>query len=71
MVDCCNTACARRLASAACLAATRRNRLAEDADFRTPWERGADDALEGYERAMILRSAANMRALGVMGTERT
>ena len=56
---------------AACLAATRRNRLAEDADFRTPWERGADDALEGYERAMILRSAANMRALGVMGTERT
>ncbi len=27
---------------AACLAAARRNRLPDDADYRTPWERGAD-----------------------------
>lgn len=53
-------------ALAACLAAARRNRLADDADFRTPWERGEDGALEDYELAMIRRSAANMRALGLM-----
>lgn len=53
-------------ALAACLAAARRNRLADDADFRTPWERGEDAALEEYELAMIRRSAANMRALGLM-----
>jgi sugar phosphate isomerase/epimerase len=53
-------------ALAACLAAARRNRLADDADFRTPWERGDDGALEEYELAMIRRSAANMRALGIM-----
>ena len=29
-------------ALAACLAAARVNRLADDADFRTPWERGDD-----------------------------
>ena len=56
---------------AACLAATWRNRLGEDADFRTPWERGADGDLLRYEREMILRSAANMKALGLMGAERT
>jgi 3-oxoisoapionate decarboxylase len=55
---------------AACLAAARRNRLADDADYRTPWERGADGELIDYERAMIRRSAANMKALGLMGTER-
>ena len=48
---------------AACLAAARVNRLPDDADFRTPWERGADAELVGYELAMIRRSAANMRAL--------
>jgi len=53
-------------ALAACLKAARKNRLADDADYRTPWERGDDAALEAYELAMIRRSAANMRALGIM-----
>ena len=49
----------------ACKAA-RHNQLPDDADYRTPWERGDDGALEAYELAMIRRSAANMRALGIM-----
>lgn len=53
-------------ALAACLKAARRNMLREDADYRTPWERGDDGALEAYEMAMIRRSAENMRALGLM-----
>ena len=36
-------------ALAACLAAARVNRLADDADFRTPWERGDDGAIADYE----------------------
>ena len=51
---------------AAALAAARKNRLPDDADIRTPWERGADHELAGYELAMIRRSAANMRSLGLM-----
>jgi 3-oxoisoapionate decarboxylase len=51
---------------AAALAAARHNRLLDDADFRTPWERGEDDKIEEYELEMIRRSAANMRALGLM-----
>jgi 3-oxoisoapionate decarboxylase len=51
---------------AATLAAARNNRLADDADFRTPWERQADTELVDYELTMIRRSAANMRALGIM-----
>lgn len=51
---------------AACLLAARRNRLPDDADYRTPWERGEDDALEQYELDMIRRSAANMKTLGIM-----
>jgi 3-oxoisoapionate decarboxylase len=51
---------------AAALAAARRNRLADDADFRTPWERGEDGKVEEFELSMIRRSAANMRALGLM-----
>lgn len=54
---------------AACLAATRRHRLPEDADIRTPWERGADGELAEYELAMIRRSAANMAALGIYDQE--
>ena len=50
---------------ARCLAAARVNHLPEDADFRTPWEQGDDAALVDYELAMIRRSAANMRALGL------
>lgn len=52
-------------ALAACLAAARVNRLPEDADWRTPWERGDDAAIETFELAMIRRSAANMRAIGL------
>jgi 3-oxoisoapionate decarboxylase len=51
---------------AACLLAAQRNRLGEDDDFRTPWEREADLEVADYELAMIRRSAANMRTLGVM-----
>ena len=48
-----------------CLAAARHRRLADDADPRTPWERGdAGPAIVQYELDMIHRSAANMRALG-------
>jgi sugar phosphate isomerase/epimerase len=53
-------------ALAACLLAAQPNRLAEDADVRTPWERGADHELEAYELDMIRRSAASMRAAGIM-----
>ncbi len=52
-------------ALAACLAAARVNRLADDADWRTPWELGDDHAIEPYELAMIRRSAENMRAIGL------
>lgn len=51
---------------AACLAAARHRHLPEDADYRTPWERGEDDALAAYEIDMIRKSAANMRELGLM-----
>jgi 3-oxoisoapionate decarboxylase len=50
---------------AACLAAARVNRLADDADTRTPWERGDDAAIADYELAMIRRSARNMGAIGL------
>jgi len=49
------------------LNAARVNLLPEDADYRTPWEREAPAAeLVAYERDMMLSSAANMRALGLM-----
>jgi sugar phosphate isomerase/epimerase len=50
---------------AACLRAAQVNRLPEDADWRTPWERGADAGLAAWELAMIRRSAANLRALDI------
>jgi 3-oxoisoapionate decarboxylase len=53
---------------AACLAALRVNRLPDDADYRTPWERGEDEAIGSYELAMVRRSAANMRAIGLGST---
>jgi 3-oxoisoapionate decarboxylase len=52
-------------AFAGCLAAARVNRLADDADYRTPWERGDAAAIADYELAMIRRSARNMRAIGL------
>ncbi len=51
---------------AACLFAARRNRLPDDADWRTPWERGDDGALVEYELGQVRRSAANLKALGLM-----
>jgi 3-oxoisoapionate decarboxylase len=51
---------------AACLLAARTNRLPDDADYRTPWERNADGEIESYELKMIRRSADNMRKIGVM-----
>jgi 3-oxoisoapionate decarboxylase len=58
-------------ALAACLAAARINRLADQADYRTPWERGDDAAISDYELAMIRRSADNMRAFGLGATKET
>jgi sugar phosphate isomerase/epimerase len=50
-----------------CLAAARRNRLDENAEWRTPWERGAPPReIIQYELDMVRRSAANMRAIGPM-----
>lgn len=51
---------------ASCLLAARRNRLPDDAEFRTPWELGDDHKLVDYELAMIRRSAANMKAIGLL-----
>lgn len=51
---------------AATLAAARVNRLADMADYRTPWERRDDKALVAYELDMIKRSVANMRKIGLM-----
>ncbi len=45
-------------------------RLPDDADYRTPWERGEDGALAAYEMDMIRKSAANMRDLGLMEERR-
>lgn len=52
---------------AACLLAAHRNRLPDDAEWRTPWEREADHELVDYELAQVRRSAENLRALGIMG----
>lgn len=50
-----------------CLAAARRKRLDDNADWRTPWEaNAAPEVLIEYELAMIRRSAANMKSLGLM-----
>lgn len=51
---------------AACLLAAQRNALPVDADYRTPWERQADGEVAGYELTMIRRSAAHMKAIGLM-----
>src|SRR5690606_35418890 len=51
---------------ATCLLAARRNRLPDDAEWRTPWERNADHELVAYELAQVRRSAANLKALGLM-----
>ncbi len=50
------------------LAAARVNLIPENEDYRTPWERGASgEELIGYEREMLLKSAAFLRSLGTIG----
>lgn len=44
----------------------RHNRLKDDADCRTPWERGAPHELIAYEVGQIHRSIENLRAMGLM-----
>lgn len=56
---------------AACLSAARVNRLADDADYRTPWERDDDGALVSYELDMIRRSAANMKKFEFVAMEKS
>jgi sugar phosphate isomerase/epimerase len=51
---------------AACLLAAQTNRLADDAEWRTPWERNADHELADYELAQMRRSIENMKSLGLM-----
>jgi sugar phosphate isomerase/epimerase len=51
---------------AACLLAAQRNRLPDNAEWRTPWEREADHELEDYELWQVRRSAENLKALGLM-----
>ncbi|MDR3475554.1 MAG: sugar phosphate isomerase/epimerase [Devosia sp.] len=52
---------------AACLLAARKNRLPDDADYRTPWETGEDgDALIDFELQQVRQSARNLKALGLM-----
>lgn len=49
------------------LLAAQVNRLAPHEDYRTPWEQDSpNEDIAAYERAMMLRSAANMRGLGLM-----
>lgn len=51
---------------AACLLAAQRNRLPEGAEWRTPWERGADSELAAWEVAQVRRSVENMKQLSLM-----
>lgn len=51
---------------AACLLAAQRNKLAYDAEWRTPWERDADHELIDYELGQMKKSIANMKSLGLM-----
>jgi sugar phosphate isomerase/epimerase len=53
----------------------RQHRLSEDADVRTPWERGAPgEDIVAYEMAQMRRSVENLQAMGFMpapGTQDT
>ena len=51
---------------AACLLAAQKNRFAETDDWRTPWERNADHELIEYELGQYRKSAANLKAIGLM-----
>jgi 3-oxoisoapionate decarboxylase len=50
-----------------CLAVVQRCRLPDDADWRTPWESGAEPrAIVDYEMRMLSKSVFNMKTLGLM-----
>jgi sugar phosphate isomerase/epimerase len=51
---------------AACLLAARTNRIGDDEEWRTPWEREADHELVDYELGQMKKSVANMKSLGLM-----
>ena len=51
---------------AACLLAARKNRLPDEADYRTPWEKQEDGELAAFELAQVRKSAENLKALGLM-----
>ena len=52
---------------AAAVRAARVNRLAEDAEWRTPWELGASfDEIVRYEMGELERSVGNLKRLGLM-----
>ncbi|WP_417309678.1 sugar phosphate isomerase/epimerase family protein [Devosia sp.] len=53
-------------ALAACLLAARRNHIPEGEEWRTPWEREADDELIDYELGQYRRAAENLKSLGLM-----
>lgn len=49
----------------------RTKRLADDADYRTPWERNAPpEVISAYEMAEMNRSLANLRAMGLHAESR-
>lgn len=51
---------------AACLWATQGKVVDPSGDYRTPWERGADDELEAYELDQFRQSVDNMRSMGIL-----
>ena len=51
---------------AACLLAAQKNRYEPGEDYRTPWQRNADHELVDYELGQYRKSAANLKALGLM-----
>lgn len=53
-------------ALAACLLALQKNRYEPGEEWRTPWQRNADHELIDYELGQYRKSAANLKALGLM-----
>ena len=53
-------------ALAACLLALQKNRFEPGEEWRTPWQRNADHELVDYEPGQYRKSAANLKAQGLM-----